>query len=73
MTIEEAAPLVEVRRGAPTPEELAAVVAVVSDAYEREAATQVIDEATTTDAWKISARSPRQPLRRELGWRNFSA
>jgi len=65
------APLrIDVQRGRPTPEELAAVIAVVSESYEREAATEIADDdASTRSAWDLSARALRAPLRRELGWR----
>ena len=59
---------IEVLRGAPTEEELAALIAVVSEAYAGEAAEAVADDAPTRSAWAVSARALRQPLRRELGW-----
>ncbi len=67
----EHAPLrIDVQRGQPTPEELAAVIAVVSEAYEREAASETVDDdAAAQSAWDLSARALRAPLRRELGWR----
>jgi len=58
-----------VRRGDPTPEELAAVIAVVTEAYETEAESAVVEEEPAMSAWQISARALREPLRRELGWR----
>lgn len=64
-------PLVEIRRGDPTPEELAAVVAVVSEAYEREAAHALAEPAPRPSAWRVSARSMRAPLRRDVGWGRF--
>ena len=63
---------VDVERGNPTPEEIAAVVAVVSDAYASESAAAVADEEPRPSAWQVSARSVRQPLRRDLGWGVFS-
>ncbi|WP_375384712.1 acyl-CoA carboxylase subunit epsilon [uncultured Microbacterium sp.] len=57
-----------VRRGDPTPEELAALTAVVSDAYAREAAAAVADDSRGMSAWGVSQRALRAPLRRELGW-----
>ncbi len=66
------APLhIDVLRGSPTPEELAAVIAVVSESYETEAAAAVADEHRRPSAWQVSARSLRAPLRRDLGWGRF--
>lgn len=63
---------VEVRRGDPTPEELAAVLAVVTETYEREAATTIVEEdQAPASAWSISARALREPLRRDVGWGRF--
>jgi len=63
---------IEVRRGDPTPEELAAVLAVVTETYEREAAATVIEEdEVAVSAWSISARALREPLRRDVGWGRF--
>ncbi len=59
----------QVRRGDPTPEELAAVIAVVTEAYQCEAESAVVEEEPAMSAWQVSARSLREPLRRELGWR----
>ncbi|KXC04693.1 acyl-CoA carboxylase subunit epsilon [Microbacterium hominis] len=63
---------IDVRRGDPTPEELAAVLAVVTEAYEREAADAVADETPRRSAWELSARNLRAPLRREIGWGRFA-
>lgn len=63
---------IDVRRGEPTPEELAAVIAVVTEAYEREAAMTLADDATKVRAWDVSARALRAPLRRDIGWGRFS-
>ncbi|GAA1470136.1 acyl-CoA carboxylase subunit epsilon [Microbacterium thalassium] len=59
---------VDVRRGQPTDDELAALVAVVSEAYVTEAETAVADEPARRSGWELSARGLREPLRRELGW-----
>lgn len=59
---------IDVRRGAPTEEELAALIAVVSETYAREAAQAVVEDAAPTSAWSQTQRALRQPLRRELGW-----
>ena len=63
---------VDVRRGDPTPEELAAVVAVVTETYQSESDAAVADESAGISAWQISARALRQPLRRDLGWGRFT-
>jgi hypothetical protein len=67
-----AAPLrVEVMRGNPTDEELAALVAVVSTAYAEEQADALAEDECTVSAWTLSQRSLRRPLPRERGWNNF--
>lgn len=62
---------VEIVRGAPTPEEVAALVAVVTEAYAQEA-----DAATAPpphrSRWELSARSLRTSLSRERGWTGFT-
>ncbi|KZE89050.1 acyl-CoA carboxylase subunit epsilon [Microbacterium sp. TNHR37B] len=63
---------VDVVRGTPTAEELAAVVAVVTESYEAEAAAAVAPRALRPSAWQLSARSLREPLRRDVGWGRFS-
>ncbi|GAA3631793.1 hypothetical protein GCM10022200_13420 [Microbacterium awajiense] len=62
---------IDVLRGEPTDEELAALIAVVGEAYAQEAATAVADDAPTRSAWSVSQRTLRHPLPRELGWRSF--
>lgn len=62
---------VEVRRGAPTDEELAALVAVVSEAYAREARSAVADDEPATTTWSRARRSLRSPLRRDLPFGGF--
>jgi hypothetical protein len=59
---------VDVLRGAPNEVELAALVAVVSEAYVEEAAAAVADDSSPRSAWSLSQRTFRDPLRRELGW-----
>ncbi len=59
---------IDVRRGSPTEEELAALIAVVSEAYAAEEAHPVAEDQGRRTAWDISARSLRAPLRRDLGW-----
>ena len=65
-------PRVEVLRGEATPEEIAAVVAVVTESYIAEAATAVVEEGTRRSAWEISSRGLRAPLRRDIGWGRFA-
>jgi phenylpyruvate tautomerase PptA (4-oxalocrotonate tautomerase family) len=59
---------VDITRGAPTPEELAALIAVVTEAYAVEAATAVVDDEPARSAWSYSQRGLREPLQRERGW-----
>jgi hypothetical protein len=66
-TEDAAAPEIDVVRGAPTDEELAAVLAVVSEAYLAEA-EQAAAAPAARSRWEISARNLRSPLRRDLGW-----
>ncbi|MCR2801739.1 acyl-CoA carboxylase subunit epsilon [Microbacterium sp. zg-Y818] len=61
---------VDVRRGSPTEEDLAAVIAVVTEAYEREAADAVVDDPPVRPGWERAARGLRQPLDRQSGWRS---
>lgn len=63
---------IDVRRGNPTPEELAALIAVVSESYAQEAAEAVVPEPTPESAWRRSARALRTPLRRGFGWGRFT-
>ncbi|MFB8386155.1 acyl-CoA carboxylase subunit epsilon [Microbacterium sp. NPDC055910] len=71
MTNDEQAPpvTIDVRRGNPTPEELAALIAVVTEAYAQESAGAVADDAPRRSAWSVTQRGLRRPLARELGWR----
>ncbi|MFG6445018.1 acyl-CoA carboxylase subunit epsilon [Microbacterium sp. P07] len=69
--LEEGAPDIHVRRGLPTDEELAALIAVVGGAYLAESA----DPAPSTpkrSRWELSSRGLRLPLARERGWGGFS-
>lgn len=59
---------VEVVRGNPTEDELAALIAVVGIAYQTEVDGAVVQDAPARSAWAVSARGLREPLRRELGW-----
>lgn len=58
---------IDVRRGNPTEEELAALIAVVSEAYATEAATAVVAEEPCRSAWAVSQRGLRTSLPR-VGW-----
>ncbi|MFD5226844.1 acyl-CoA carboxylase subunit epsilon [Microbacterium sp. NPDC058342] len=71
MSADDQAPRVEIVRGAPTEEELAALIAVVSDAYLRETAEAVVDEPRVS-VWNRTRRGLRAPLRRDLPWGRFS-
>ena len=62
---------IDIERGKPTAEDIAAVIAVVSDAYATEAAGALADDGARPSAWQVSARALRQPLRRDLGWGVF--
>ncbi|MFJ6653162.1 acyl-CoA carboxylase epsilon subunit [Microbacterium sp. NPDC091313] len=61
-------PTVEVRRGHPTDEELAAVVAVVDEAWAQEKADATAPPAARRSRWALSARGVRTPLDRNAGW-----
>ncbi|GAB3600712.1 acyl-CoA carboxylase subunit epsilon [Microbacterium tumbae] len=67
----ERPPTIEITRGSATEEELAALIAVVSDAYTREAADAVIDEPHIS-AWQRTRRPLRAPLRRDIPWGRFA-
>jgi phenylpyruvate tautomerase PptA (4-oxalocrotonate tautomerase family) len=60
----------DVPRGNPTAEELAALIAVVTEAYAHE-----VDSATApttpTDVWGLAARPIRSPLRRDVPFGRF--
>lgn len=62
---------IEITRGSATEEELAALIAVVSEAYAREEATAVAAEPHVS-AWNRTQRSLRTPLRRDIPWGRFS-
>jgi hypothetical protein len=62
---------VDVRRGDPTAEELAALVAVVSESYASEAAAAVVEDAAERSAWSVSQRGLRTSLSRDVGWGRF--
>lgn len=62
---------VEVLRGVATPEEVAAVVSVVTESYVAESAAAVVEQERRRSAWEISARGLRTPLHRDAGWGRF--
>jgi hypothetical protein len=59
---------VEVLRGSADEEELAALLAVVTEAYARESDAVVADDESGMSAWARSARGLRRPLERGLPW-----
>lgn len=61
----------DIVRGSATEEELAALIAVVSDAYAQEAAAAVAEEPVVS-AWQRTQRPLRAPLRRDIPWGRFS-
>lgn len=65
------APRVEVVRGAPTEEELAALLAVVGEEYTRESEEAVAEEPRPS-AWQQTQRRLRKPLRRDVPWGRFT-
>lgn len=70
-TVGGQSPLIEITRGSASEEELAALIAVVSDAYAQEAADAVAEEPQVS-AWTRTQRSLRAPLRRDIPWGRFS-
>ena len=62
---------IDMLRGTPTEEELAALIAVVSEAYTGEAAEAVAEDRVRRSGWELSQRALRQPLDRDLGWGSF--
>ena len=62
---------IDVRRGSPSDEELAALMAVVSEAYEREAAGAVVPDSAAASAWTRTQRRLRGPLPRGIAWGRF--
>lgn len=64
-------PTMEITRGVANEEELAALIAVVSDAYAQEASEAVADEPRVS-AWARTQRPLRRPLRRDIPWGRFA-
>ncbi|WP_308220977.1 acyl-CoA carboxylase subunit epsilon [Microbacterium sp. CIAB417] len=71
MTEQQQAPAMDIVRGHPTEEELAALIAVLGDAYAQEAADAVAEEPHVS-AWQRTQRSLRKPLRRDIPWGRFA-
>ncbi|WP_309065797.1 acyl-CoA carboxylase subunit epsilon [Microbacterium sp.] len=71
MSEQQEPPRIEIVRGNPTEEELAALIAVVGDAYTREAEDAVAEEPRVS-AWQRTQRGLRRPLRRDIPWGRFS-
>ncbi|MBT2486767.1 MULTISPECIES: acyl-CoA carboxylase subunit epsilon [unclassified Microbacterium] len=68
---DELPPTLEIVRGDATEEELAALIAVIGDAYASEAAEAVAEEPRVS-AWMRTQRDLRRPLRRDIPWGRFS-
>ena len=68
---DDQAPRIEIVRGNPTEEELAALIAVVSEAYSHETEEAVAD-VPHVSAWQRTQRGLRQPLRRDIPWGRYS-
>jgi len=64
-------PEIRIVRGTADEEELAALIAVVTDSYAREAESAVA-EAPQVSAWQRTRRPLRQPLRRDIPWGRYS-
>jgi hypothetical protein len=62
---------IDVVRGEPTAEEVAALTAVLSAAYAEEAQRAPADTPVRS-RWELSARGLRSPLARERGWTGFT-
>jgi len=63
--------LFEITRGAATEEELAALIAVLGDAYASEEAEATVKEQQVS-AWARTQRPLRRPLRRDIPWGRFA-
>ena len=64
-------PRMEIVRGNPTEEELAALIAVVTEAYSHETEEAVAEEPRIS-AWQRTQRGIRRPLRRDIPWGRYS-
>jgi hypothetical protein len=63
---------VDLLRGSPTGDELAGLIAVVTEAYREESAGATVDDTARRTAWSLSQRSLRAPLDRDLGWSRWT-
>lgn len=63
--------LLEITRGTATEEELAALIAVLGDAYSNEQAEATVEEPRVS-AWTRTQRPLRRPLRRDIPWGRFA-
>jgi Acyl-CoA carboxylase epsilon subunit len=68
---DEGAVEIQVLRGSATEEELAALIAVLSEAFVAEEAGAVAAEKPVS-AWGRTQRALRAPLRRDIPWGRFS-
>lgn len=64
-------PTIEITKGTASEEELAALIAVVSEAYAAEEAAAVQPDRRVS-AWTRTQRVLRTPLRRDIPWGRFS-
>ncbi|HCS60535.1 MAG TPA: hypothetical protein DIW46_03925 [Microbacterium sp.] len=71
MSAPDPRPGLRIVRGTANEEELAALIAVVTDSYQQEAADAVAEEPHTS-AWQRTRRPLRTPLRRDIPWGRFS-
>ena len=71
MTADDRDLSIEVLAGTPNEEELAALMAVVSEAYTTEAAAAVADDSPAPSAWTLSTHRLRRPLARGSVWGRF--
>ncbi len=71
MTEPDQSPRMEIVRGDPTEEELAALMAVVTEAYSHESA-EAVAEVPHISAWQRTQRGIRRPLRRDIPWGRYS-
>ncbi len=62
---------VQIVRGTATEEELAALIAVINDAYVAEAEEAVAEEPHVS-AWVRTQRPMRTPLRRDIPWGRYA-
>ena len=65
-------PVARVVRGTPTPEELAAAIVVVGEAFARETDDATAPDPLVRSRWELSARGLRTPLNRDAGWHGFT-